>query len=59
MLGEVHERSVEFTGLAKSEKIVLIIIAALIIVCGVYPKPILSITQPALEEIVLNLQGVN
>jgi NADH-quinone oxidoreductase subunit M len=59
MLGEVHEKSVEFTGLAKSEKIVLIIIAALIIVCGVYPKPILEIAQPALEEIVLNLQGIN
>jgi NADH-quinone oxidoreductase subunit M len=59
MLGEPHEKSVEFTGLANSEKFVLIIIAALIIVCGVYPKLILSIAQPALEEIVLNLQGIN
>lgn len=58
MLGEPHEKSVEFTGMAKSEKIVLIIIAALIIVCGVYPKPILTIAQPALEELLLNLQGI-
>jgi len=57
MLGELHEKSVEFTGLAKSEKIVLIVVAFLIIAGGIYPKPILSIAQPALEEIVLNLKG--
>ncbi|MBL7925215.1 MAG: NADH-quinone oxidoreductase subunit M [Bacteroidia bacterium] len=58
MLGEAHERSVEFTGLANSEKAVLIIIAFLILAGGIYPKPILTIAQPALEEVLLQIQDI-
>lgn len=58
MLGEPHPRSVEFTGLALSEKIVLISVASLIIGMGIYPKPILTIAQPALEEVLLHINTV-
>lgn len=58
MLGEPHPRSVEFTGLSASEKIVLVTVAALIIVAGIYPKPILHVAQPAIEEILINVKGI-
>lgn len=58
MLGEPHVRSVEFTGLAASEKIVLITVAALIIIAGIYPKPILHVAQPAIEEILINVKDI-
>ncbi len=58
MLGEPHVRSVEFTGLANSEKIVLIAVAALILIAGVYPNPILHVAQPAIEEILINVKDI-
>jgi NADH-quinone oxidoreductase subunit M len=58
MLGEPHPRSVEFTGLSASEKIVLMSVTALIILAGVYPKPILHVAQPAIEEILINVKGI-
>lgn len=58
MLGEPHARSVEFTGLSGSEKVVLITVAAVIILTGVYPKPILNVAQPALENILAQIQDI-
>ncbi len=58
MLGEQHARSVEFTGLARSEKVVLISVAALIIITGIYPKPIISIAQPALEDLLIQINNI-
>lgn len=58
MLGEPHVKSVEFTGLANSEKIVLISVAFLIIAAGIYPKPILHVAQPALEEVLIKIQDI-
>ena len=58
MLGEPHERNHEFTGLHKSEKIVLIVITSVIIVTGIYPKPILDIAGPALENILNHVKPV-
>jgi NADH-quinone oxidoreductase subunit M len=58
MLGEPHARSVEFTGLSGSEKVVLIAVAAVIILTGVYPKPILNVAQPALENILAQIQDI-
>lgn len=58
MLGEPHPRSVEFTGLSNSEKIVLISVAALIVAAGVYPAPLLHVAQPAVEEILINVKGI-
>lgn len=58
MLGEQHPNSVEFTGLAASEKIVLITLASIIIIAGVFPKPILNIAQPALEEVLIQINHI-
>ena len=58
MLGETSERNNAFTGLHQSEKIVLIVIAAIIIAAGIYPKPILHIAQPALEELLSHVKEI-
>lgn len=51
MLGEISANAEKFTPLLKSEKIVLITVAALVLVIGVYPKPILDIAEPAIINI--------
>jgi NADH-quinone oxidoreductase subunit M len=58
MLGEPHARSVEFTGLHTTEKIILISVASIIIITGVYPKPILTVAGPALEEILSHVKDI-
>ncbi|MEP7264370.1 MAG: NADH-quinone oxidoreductase subunit M [Bacteroidota bacterium] len=58
MLGEPREKNNEFTGLRVSEKVVLISIAAIIICTGIYPKPILLLTEPAVEEILSHIKQV-
>ena len=58
MLGEKHDRNNEFTGLHESEKIVLITIMAIIVLAGLYPKPILDIAGPALENIIVIVKQV-
>jgi NADH-quinone oxidoreductase subunit M len=58
MLGEHHARSVEFTGLHTTEKIILISVASIIIITGVYPKPILTVAGPALEEILSHVKDI-
>ena len=59
MLGEPHARSIEFTGLHQTEKIVLIVVALAIIVGGIYPKPILQIAGPALEDLLAQVKDFN
>jgi NADH-quinone oxidoreductase subunit M len=51
MLGEVSTASKGFTDLTLREKTVLYPIVLLIVVVGIYPAPLLSISEPA----VLNL----
>ena len=58
MLGEAKPQNVEFTGLASSEKIVLIVLAALIIITGIYPAPILQTAQPALDDVLSYVQDL-
>jgi NADH:ubiquinone oxidoreductase subunit 4 (subunit M) len=58
MLGEPHARSAEFTGLDTSEKVVLFSCALLIIAGGIYPKPILTIAQPAIEDVLVLIQDI-
>jgi NADH-quinone oxidoreductase subunit M len=57
MLGNANGNNVEFTGLLLNEKIVLISVAALVIITGVYPKPILNVAQPVLEEILIHAKA--
>ena len=58
MLGEPHERSAEFTGLHQTEKIVLVAIATVIIVTGIYPKPIIYVAGPAIEDILAHVKDI-
>lgn len=47
MLGEVNSRTAMFSDLDGTEKSVLLIISALVIVIGVYPQPVLNISEAA------------
>jgi NADH-quinone oxidoreductase subunit M len=51
MLGNVNENITSFPDLMWNEKIVLGVIAAVIIVLGIYPKPIMDMAEPALKLI--------
>jgi NADH-quinone oxidoreductase subunit M len=51
MLGSVNENVPVFADLYWNEKIVLGAIAAVILVLGIYPKPIMEIAEPALQII--------
>lgn len=51
MLGSVNENVPVFADLYWNEKIVLGAIAAVILVLGIYPKPIMEIAEPALQLI--------
>jgi len=51
MLGPSNMHSQHFPPLTKQEKTVLIIIVALVIALGVYPDPILSISNPSVETL--------
>ena len=55
MLGETTARTASFTDLTANEKWVLIPICILIILMGVYPKPILDLTEPSVKAL---LEGV-
>jgi NADH-quinone oxidoreductase subunit M len=56
MLGETNLATSTFAPLEATEKTVLIIVSAAIIIFGVYPKPIMDITAPAVEQLV---QGIH
>ncbi len=56
ILGDTTMVTVSFTPLAASEKAVLIIICAAIIVFGVFPKPLTDIVAPAVNQLV---EGLN
>jgi NADH-quinone oxidoreductase subunit M len=52
MLGVTNERTLQFAEIAGSEKIVLLIICVLVVAIGVYPKPILHISEAAVINLV-------
>lgn len=56
MLGQTTERTALFTDLDGTEKSVLIILSALVILIGVYPQPILHISEAAVSNL---LEQVN
>ena len=57
MLGETNSITATFAPLETSEKAVLVIICAAIIVFGVYPKPLLDISGPAADQLIQGVQG--
>ncbi|MBC7382425.1 MAG: NADH-quinone oxidoreductase subunit M, partial [Bacteroidia bacterium] len=52
ILGESLITNMEFPDLYWNEKIVLVVIGILIFVLGVYPKPILDLTAPAIRSLI-------
>ncbi|MEK6615332.1 MAG: NADH-quinone oxidoreductase subunit M [Bacteroidota bacterium] len=56
MLGETNSLTSSFTDLSFNEKAVFIPIILLILIMGVYPKPILDIAEPAILKIVEMIQ---
>jgi len=63
MLGKSNELTIGFKDIEGSEKWVLYIICALIIILGIYPKPLLHLTEASvqhlLEQISQKLTSVN
>lgn len=63
MLGKTNDLTITFTDAKGSEKVVLYIICALIIVLGVYPKPILQLSEASvqhlIEQVTQKLTSVN
>jgi NADH-quinone oxidoreductase subunit M len=55
MLGPANELTKHFAPLTTHEKTVLGIVVALVVILGVYPDPILSISNPTVETL---LQGI-
>jgi NADH-quinone oxidoreductase subunit M len=52
MLGGTNALTVGFTDIKGSEQIVLYVICALIIVLGVYPKPILHLSEASVQHLI-------
>lgn len=52
MLGKTNDLTIGFTDIKGSEKVVLYIICALIIVLGVYPKPILHLSEASVQQLI-------
>lgn len=55
MLGGANTLTQHFAPLTKHEKTVLIILVALIVVLGVYPDPILSLSDSSVENLILSI----
>jgi NADH-quinone oxidoreductase subunit M len=56
MLGKTNDLTLTFRDIQGSEQIVLYIICALVIIIGVYPKPILHLSEAAVQQL---LEQVN
>jgi len=56
MLGKTNELTISFTDIKGTEKLVLYTICALILFLGVYPKPILHLTEASVQHL---LEQVN
>ncbi len=61
MLGETNDLTVTFTDIKGSEKIVLYSICIMIIIIGVYPKPIMHLSEASVQHLLeqLKLKGLN
>jgi NADH-quinone oxidoreductase subunit M len=63
MLGKTNELTIGFKDIKGSEQVVLYIICALIIVLGVYPKPVLQLSEASvqhlIEQVTQKLTSVN
>jgi NADH-quinone oxidoreductase subunit M len=58
MSGELQPHVAVFTDLSTSEKIVLYPVVLLIILIGIYPAPLMSVSEPAVTELVNSLSDL-
>lgn len=59
MSGEARPLTAHFSDLSTSEKVVLYPVVVLIILIGIYPAPLLSISEPAVSALVNSLFQLN
>lgn len=57
MLGETKPNTQNFADLDMNERILLSIVSALVIILGIYPKPLIDIAEPATQEIIKIFQA--
>ncbi len=57
MLGETKTTTQNFKDLDNTEKLLLTIVAGFVIILGVYPKPLLDIAAPAVQELLKVFQA--
>jgi NADH-quinone oxidoreductase subunit M len=57
MQGELNELTTTFKDISGSEQLVLTVICILIIVIGVYPQPIMHISEAAVTNLLSTLNG--
>ncbi len=53
MLGPVNPLTENFRDVQGADRLVLVLISALIIITGVFPQPLLSLTEPAIQNILV------
>ncbi len=58
MLGETNSITSAFAPLSGNEKTVLLILCAAVIAFGVYPKPLLDISEPAVVKLVESIKSL-
>ncbi len=56
MLGEKSDNRIAFGPLASTDKIVLIVVCIVVVVFGVYPKPLNDLAEEGVKAIMLNLK---
>jgi NADH-quinone oxidoreductase subunit M len=52
MLGKTNDLTVNFTDIKGSEKVVLYTVCALVILLGVYPKPVLQLSEASVQHLI-------
>lgn len=57
MLGDTNHITNGFTALQAHEKTVLFVIAAAILILGVYPKPLLDVAEPAVLDLIGSIKA--
>ncbi|WP_207533749.1 complex I subunit 4 family protein [Desertivirga arenae] len=57
MLGDANEATLAFRDINANEKVVLFIICGLVILIGIYPNPILNISEPAAKSLIDLVNG--
>ena len=55
MLGPANERSASFAPLTTIEKTVLIIVVILVVGLGIFPAPLMEVSNSAVESILANI----